>query len=49
LVGKIAEALHGLGWEINPEIVEGASIPFILVIIAISAKRIHKLIASTTE
>jgi uncharacterized membrane-anchored protein len=49
LVGKIAEALHGLGWEINPEIVEGASIPFILVIIAISAKRIHKIIANTTE
>lgn len=49
LIGKIAEALHGLGWHVNPELVEGASIPFILVIIAISSKRIHKIIASTTD
>jgi uncharacterized membrane-anchored protein len=49
LIGKIAEALHTLGWHINAELVEGISIPFILVIIAISTKRIHKIIASTTE
>jgi uncharacterized membrane-anchored protein len=41
--------LHGFGWEVNPEIVEGGSIPFILVIIAISAKRIHKIIENTTD
>jgi uncharacterized membrane-anchored protein len=49
LIGKIAEALHTLGWHINAELVEGISIPFILVIIAISTKRIHKIIANTTE
>ena len=49
LIGKIAEALHALGWHVNPEFVEGVSIPFILVIIAISTKRIHKIIASTTD
>jgi uncharacterized membrane-anchored protein len=49
LVGKIAETLHGLGWAVEPEIVEGAAIPLILVIIAINAKRIHKIIANTTE
>ncbi|QPK65687.1 DUF3422 domain-containing protein [Methylomonas sp. LL1] len=49
LIGKIAEALHGLGWHVDAELVEGVSIPFILVIIAISTKRIHKIIASTTD
>ena len=49
LTGKIAETLHALGWKIKPELVEGLSIPFILIIIAISSKRIHKIIANTTE
>lgn len=49
LIGKIAEALHALGWHVDPELVEGVSIPFILVIIAISTKRIHKIIANTTD
>ena len=49
LIGKIAEALHNLGWHINAELVEGVSIPFILVIIAISTRRIHKIIANTTD
>lgn len=49
LIGKLAEAAHGLGWHVDAGLVEGASIPFILVIIAISSKRIHKIIASTTD
>ncbi|MDP2098514.1 MAG: DUF3422 domain-containing protein [Methylobacter sp.] len=49
LIGKIAEALHIAGWKINPDIIEGISIPFILIIIAISSKRIHKIIANTTD
>lgn len=49
LIGKIAEALHALGWHVNPEFAEGVSIPFILIIIAISTKRIHKIIANTTD
>lgn len=49
LIGKIAEALHTLGWHVNAELLEGASIPFILVIIAISSRRIHKIIANTTD
>ena len=49
LIGKIAEALHLLGWAVNPELIEGISIPFILIIIAFSIKRIHKIIANTTE
>lgn len=49
LIGKIAEAAHNLGWHVNPELVEGLSIPFILVIIAISSKRIHRIIANTTD
>ncbi|MGJ0483203.1 MAG: DUF3422 family protein, partial [Methylomicrobium sp.] len=49
LIGKIAETLHVLGWQINVELVEGVSIPFILIIIAINTKRIHKIIANTTD
>jgi len=49
LIGKIAEALHSVGWHVDAGLVEGVSIPFILVIIAISTKRIHKIIASTTD
>jgi len=49
LIGTIAEALHIIGWKISPGIIEGISIPFILIIITISIKRIHKIIANTTE
>ena len=49
LIGKIAEALHVFGWKVNPNFIEGISIPFILIVIAISTKRIHKIIANTTE
>lgn len=49
LIGKIAEALHIVGWEINPELVEGISIPIILLITAVGIKRIHKIIANTSE
>jgi len=49
LAGKIAETLHALGWNIKPELVEGLSIPFILIVIVISSKRIHTIIANTTE
>ncbi len=49
LIGKIAEMLHILGWKVNPVLIEGLSIPFILIIITVSIKRIHKIIANTTE
>ena len=49
LIGKITEALHVFGWKVNPIIVEGISIPFILILIAVVANRIHKMIANTTE
>ncbi len=49
LIGKIAEALHSFGWHVDVGLVEGLSIPFVLVVIAISTKRIHKIIANTTE
>jgi len=49
LIGKIAEALHIVGWKVNPDVIEGISIPFIIIIIGISTKRIHKIIANTTE
>ena len=47
LIGKLSEALHVFGVTVNPGIVEGLSIPFILVVIALNTKRIHKIIANT--
>lgn len=49
LISKIAAALHALGWHVNPGLIEGLAIPFIVIIIAISSKRIHKTITNTTE
>jgi uncharacterized membrane-anchored protein len=49
LVGKIAEALHIMGWNINPGLIEGVSIPFILLVTAIGIKRVHTIIANTME
>lgn len=49
LVGRIAEALHAAGWHVNPELAEGAAIPFILIVVAIGSKRIHKIIANDTD
>ena len=49
LVGKISEALHAFGVHLNPHVVEGASIPFILIIFSFGRKRIHRIIASTTD
>jgi len=49
LVGAIAHALHAKGWPVNPDVAEGVAIPFILFIIGLGFRRIHKVIANTTE
>jgi uncharacterized membrane-anchored protein len=49
LVGKVAEALHVLGWKIDPRLVEGMAIPIILLITAFGIKRFHAIIANTSD
>ncbi len=45
LIRAMAEALHALNWlHISPEIIEGASVPFILIGIGLGFKRIHHII-----
>ena len=44
LIGSISTALKKIGWEIDPEIVSGFSIPVILLIVAMGVRRIHKMI-----
>ena len=44
LVGSIAKAAQASGWPINPDIITGISIPIILLAVAISVRRIHKMI-----
>lgn len=49
LIGSIAKAMKSTGWDINPPLVIGASIPVVLVIVAIGVRRIHKLIQKVDE
>ncbi len=44
LVGSIAKAAQASGWPVNPAIITGISIPIILLAVAISVRRIHKMI-----
>jgi uncharacterized membrane-anchored protein len=44
LIRAMAETLHALNYPVNPEIVEGAAVPFILVGIGLGFKRIHHII-----
>lgn len=49
LVGSIAKAMKSTGWDINPPLITGVSIPLVLVIVAIGVRRIHKLIQKIGE
>lgn len=44
LIRAMAETLHALNYPVNPEIVEGAAVPFILIGIGLGFKRIHHII-----
>ncbi|MDD2864205.1 MAG: DUF3422 domain-containing protein [Methylococcales bacterium] len=44
LIHAIAASLHEFGFNVNPEIAEGAAVPFILVGIGLGFKRIHHII-----
>lgn len=44
LIRAMAETLHALDFHVNPEIIEGAAIPFILIGIGLGFKRIHHII-----
>jgi len=44
LIGSVAQAMKSAGWDINPPLVIGISIPVVLVAVAIGVRRIHKLI-----
>jgi uncharacterized membrane-anchored protein len=44
LIRAMAETLHALNYPVNPDIVEGTAVPFILVGIGLGFKRIHHII-----
>ncbi len=44
LIRAMAETLHALDFPVNPEIAEGAAVPFILVGIGLGFKRVHHII-----
>ncbi len=49
LIRAMAQTLQSLGWHIEPEMIEGASVPFILIGIGIGFKRVHHIIKTTTD
>ena len=49
LIHAMTNTLHEFGWHINPEIIEGAAVPFILIGIGLGFKYIHHIIKNTTE
>lgn len=44
LIHAVAETLHEFGFNVNPALIEGAAVPFILVGIGLGFKRIHRII-----
>ncbi|WP_305909341.1 DUF3422 domain-containing protein [Methylomarinum sp. Ch1-1] len=49
LIGSIAQAMKSADWDVNPPLVIGISIPFVLTVVAIGVRRIHKLIQKIDE
>ncbi|MSR17106.1 MAG: DUF3422 domain-containing protein [Methylococcaceae bacterium] len=49
LIYAMANTLHEFGWHINPEIIEGVAVPFILIGIGLGFKYIHHIIKNTTD
>jgi uncharacterized membrane-anchored protein len=48
LVGMIAKAIYAAGWPVNPELIVGLSLPFIMVAVILAIRRIHRMIKTTT-
>lgn len=44
LIYYLAKALYANGLSIKPELIAGASIPFVIIIVAILTRRVHKII-----
>lgn len=47
LINAMSIAFKKIGWEIEPEVVSGFSIPLILLMVAIGVRRIHRMIQKT--
>ncbi len=44
LIGSMTNALKKIGWQIEPEVIAGFSIPMVLLVVAMGIRRIHKMI-----
>ncbi len=49
LVGSLARAAQASGWPVNPDIITGISIPVILLAVALSVRRIHKMMQKPND
>ncbi|MCK4492740.1 MAG: DUF3422 domain-containing protein [Methylococcales bacterium] len=44
LMGLLSGALKKIGWNIEPEVISGFSIPVVLIIVALGVRRVHRMI-----
>jgi uncharacterized membrane-anchored protein len=49
LIGYLARGLKAAGWGVNPELAMGASIPFVIVIVALGIRRIHRMVHTANQ
>ncbi len=49
VIGVIARALHGAGWRIDPDRIEGLSIPIVVVLLVVVSHRLRRNARSDSE
>ncbi|NOQ37219.1 MAG: DUF3422 family protein [Methylococcaceae bacterium] len=49
LIGSVSDALKKIGWNIEPDVVSGFAVPFVLLIVALGVRRVHKMIQNTED
>jgi uncharacterized membrane-anchored protein len=49
LIGYLARGMKAAGWGVNPELAMGVSIPFVIVIVALGIRRIHRMVHTANQ
>ncbi len=44
LIGSVVEGLQSMGWNLDPKVISGFSVPFVLLVVALGVRRVHKMI-----
>jgi uncharacterized membrane-anchored protein len=46
LIAYLAKAMYGAGWPVAPDVVTGAAIPVVVVLVALGLRRVHRRIVA---